>query len=106
MSTDLYENPLITRYASREMARIWSAQNRHSIWRKLWIALADCQRELGLSITPEQIQQMQATADQIDFASADRYERQLRHDVMAHVYAWGDQIPAARPIIHLGAHSC
>ncbi len=106
MTTELYENPLITRYASRDMARIWSAQNRHSIWRKLWIALAECQRELGLSITAEQIRQMQATAEQIDFAAADRHERQLRHDVMAHVYAWGDQIPAARPIIHLGATSC
>lgn len=106
MSTEFYENPLITRYASREMARIWSAQNRHSAWRKLWIALAECQQELGLSITSAQIQQMRATVDQIDFAVADRYERQLRHDVMAHVYAWGDQIPEARPIIHLGATSC
>ncbi|MFM7056104.1 MAG: adenylosuccinate lyase [Planctomycetota bacterium] len=106
MSSELYENPLITRYASRDMARIWSAQNRHSIWRTLWIALADCQRELGLAISTDQIQQMQATREQIDFAAADRYERQLRHDVMAHVYSWGDQIPAARPIIHLGATSC
>jgi adenylosuccinate lyase len=106
MSTEFYENPLITRYASRDMAAIWSARNRHSTWRRLWIALAECQRELGLAITAEQIQQMQATVDQIDFTVADRYERQLRHDVMAHVYAWGDQIPAARPIIHLGATSC
>jgi adenylosuccinate lyase len=106
MSTDLYENPLITRYASRDMARIWSAQNRHSAWRRLWIALAECQQELGLAITSEQIEEMRATVDQIDFAVADRYERQLRHDVMAHVYAWGDQVPVARPIIHLGATSC
>ncbi|MEY3459276.1 MAG: Adenylosuccinate lyase [Planctomycetota bacterium] len=106
MSHDSYENPLITRYASRDMARIWSAQNRHATWRKLWIALAECQHELGLNITPEQLSLMRQTVDQIDFEAAERHERKLRHDVMAHVYTWGDLIPTARPIIHLGATSC
>ncbi|MEY4188370.1 MAG: Adenylosuccinate lyase [Planctomycetota bacterium] len=106
MAHDVYDNPLITRYASREMARIWSAQSKHSTWRRLWIALAECQQELGLAITNPQLQQMRETVDAIDFDVAAGYEKQLRHDVMAHVYAWGDQVPLARPIIHLGATSC
>lgn len=106
MSHDIYENPLITRYASREMATLWSAQTKHSTWRRLWIALAECQQKLGLNITDQQLAEMRATVDTIDFAAADRYERKLRHDVMAHVHAWGDQCPAARPIMHLGATSC
>jgi len=103
---DIYENPLITRYASRDMAGIWSAQTKHSTWRRLWIALAECQQKLGLNITNEQLAEMRASVDNIDFESADRYERKLRHDVMAHVHAWGDQCPTARPIVHLGATSC
>ena len=103
MAHDIYENPLITRYASREMARIWSAQSKHSTWRRLWIALAECQQELGLAITHAQLQQMRDTVEAIDFDAAAAYEKQLRHDVMAHVYTWGDQVPLARPIIHLGA---
>ncbi|MFN8705826.1 MAG: adenylosuccinate lyase, partial [Planctomyces sp.] len=75
-------------------------------WRRLWIALAECQQKLGLQITDEQLAQMRANVDNVDFDAADRYERELRHDVMAHVHAWGDQCPAARPIIHLGATSC
>lgn len=88
------------------MATIWSAQTKHSTWRRLWIALAECQQKLGLQITDEQLAQMRANVDNVDFDAADRYERELRHDVMAHVHAWGDQCPAARPIIHLGATSC
>lgn len=106
MTHDIYENPLITRYASRDMASIWSAQTKHSTWRRLWIALAECQQKLGLNITNEQLAEMRASVDNIDFESADRYERKLRHDVMAHVHAWGDQCPTARPIVHLGATSC
>ena len=106
MSHDIYENPLITRYASREMAGIWSAQKKHSTWRRLWIALAECQQQLGLNISDAQLNEMRATVDAIDFTAAEKYERSLRHDVMAHVHAWGDQCPKARPIIHLGATSC
>ena len=106
MSHDIYENPLITRYASREMATIWSARKKHSTLRRLWIALAECQQKLGLNITDAQLAEMRANIDNIDFDAANRYERELRHDVMAHVHAWGDQVPNARPIVHLGATSC
>lgn len=106
MSHDSYENPLITRYASREMATIWSAQTKHSTWRRLWIALAECQQKLGLNITNEQLAEMRASVDSVDFEAANRYERELRHDVMAHIHAWGEQCPTARPIVHLGATSC
>lgn len=106
MSHDLYQNPLNTRYASKEMSAIWSAQKKHSTWRRLWIALAKSQQELGLHITDEQLAEMRATVDDIDFDAAAKYERDLRHDVMAHVHAWGDQCPAARKDIHLGATSC
>jgi len=88
------------------MAGIWSAQTKHSTWRRLWIALAESQAELGLAIEPAQIQEMQAHVDDVDFEAAAEYEQKLRHDVMAHVHAWGDQCPNARPIIHLGATSC
>lgn len=111
MSHEIYQNPLNTRYASREMSSIWSAQKKHSTWRRLWVALAEAQQELGVdivgrSITDEQLNQMRATVDDIDFDKAAEYEKVRRHDVMAHVEAWGDQCPAARPIIHLGATSC
>ena len=106
MSHDIYQNPLNTRYASGEMSAIWSAQKKHSTWRRLWTALAESQQELGLHITDEQLQEMRATVDDIDFEAAAGYERELRHDVMAHVHAWGDQCPAARKDIHLGATSC
>ncbi|MEO2035940.1 MAG: lyase family protein, partial [Planctomycetaceae bacterium] len=106
MSHDIYQNPLNTRYASREMSAIWSAQKKHSTWRRLWIALAESQQQLGLHITDAQLHEMRASADDIDFEAAARYERDLRHDVMAHVHAWGDQCPAARKDIHLGATSC
>ncbi len=100
-----YVSPLEGRYASREMRELFSAQRKHSIWRRLWLALAHCQKELGLGITDEQLRQMAQHLDDIDFARADQYERKLRHDVMAHIHAFGDAAPAARAIIHLGATS-
>lgn len=103
---NVYDNPLITRYASAEMAKIWSPQHRHATWRRLWLILAEAQHELGLTITDEQLAEMRAHLEDIDFAAAARYERELRHDVMAHVHAYGDQCPTARPILHLGATSC
>jgi adenylosuccinate lyase len=101
-----YDNPLLTRYASAQMSRIWGPRRKFSTWRRLWVALAEAEAELGLPITAEQIEQMRQHVEDIDFAAAERYERRLRHDVMAHVHAFGDVCPAARPIIHLGATSC
>lgn len=101
-----YENPLIARYASPEMSELWSPQRKFSTWRRLWIALAEAESELGLPITSEQIEQLKAHLDDIDFNAAAGYERKLRHDVMAHVHAYGDVCPKARGIIHLGATSC
>ncbi len=106
MPHDVYENPLIARYASRPMAQLWSAQRKFSTWRRLWVALAEAEKQLGLPITDEQIEQLAAGVDHIDFAAAAGYERRLRHDVMAHVHAYGDACPEARGIIHLGATSC
>src|SRR4051795_8284275 len=106
MSHEIYENPLISRYASREMATLWGDQRKFSTWRRLWVALAEAEAELGLSVTAEQIVELRAHTDDINFDAAQQYERKLRHDVMAHVHAYGDQCPAARPIIHLGATSC
>ena len=102
----VYDNPLIARYASDEMSRIWGPERKFRTWRSLWIALAEAEAELGLPITPAQIDELKTHADDVDFAAAERYERKLRHDVMAHVHAYGDVCPAARPIIHLGATSC
>jgi len=101
-----YDNPLVTRYASPQMSRLFSPQKRYGLWRRLWVALAEAEKELGLPITDEQIEQMRRHVDDIDFEAVARYERRLRHDVMAHVHAFGDVCPAARPIIHLGATSC
>lgn len=108
MSTNFsqYDNPLIARYASPAMSELWSPQRKFSTWRRLWVALAEAEAELGLGISPEQIEELQAHVDDIDFAVADRHERRLRHDVMAHVHAYGDVCPLARPVIHLGATSC
>src|SRR3954463_1791182 len=106
MSHEIYENPLISRYASREMATLWGDQRKFSTWRRLWVALAEAEAELGLPVSSEQIAELQAHTDDINFDAAQQYERKLRHDVMAHVHAYGDQCPAARPIIHLGATSC
>ena len=101
-----YENPLLTRYASDAMSAIWSPQRKHSLWRRLWVALAETQQELGLDISDDQLGELRAHVDDIDFDAAGRYERELRHDVMAHVHAYRDQCPAAGGIIHLGATSC
>ena len=101
-----YENPLISRYASVAMSALWSPQRKFSTWRRLWVALAEAEAELGLPIAPAQIAQLKAHVDDIDFQAAAGYERRLRHDVMAHVHAYGDVCPEARPIIHLGATSC
>lgn len=106
MNHDQYQNPLISRYASKELIRLWSPQSIHSTWRKLWVALAEAERELGLEISVEQVAALREAADDIDFERAARYERELRHDVMAHVHAYGDRCPSARGIIHLGATSC
>jgi adenylosuccinate lyase len=102
---ELYENPLIGRYASEAMCRLWSRQRIHSTWRKLWVALAEAERELGLPITQAQIDELAAAVDDIDFELAARYERDLRHDVMAHVYTYRDRCPGAGGILHLGATS-
>ena len=106
MSHDQYQNPLISRYASRELVRLWSPQSIHSTWRRLWVALAEAEQELGLPISAAQVAELRAAVDDIDFARASQHERELRHDVMAHVHAYGDRCPAARGIIHLGATSC
>ena len=106
MAHDRYENPLTGRYASAEMSHLWSAQRKFSTWRQLWIALAESQQQLGLAITNEQLDELRAHVDDIDFAAAATYERKLRHDVMAHVHTFGDACPSARPIIHWGATSC
>src|SRR5690606_6620082 len=91
VNNESYENPLISRYASVEMSRIWSPLVKHSTWRKLWVALAESERELGLDISGEQIEELRSAVDDIDFAAASKYERELRHDVMAHVHAYGDR---------------
>src|ERR1700691_5635219 len=103
---EVYDNPLIARYASRQMARLWSPQEKFSTWRRLWVALAEAQNALGLAISEEQIAALRGQVDAIDFEAAERYERRFRHDVMAHIHALGDVAPVARPIIHLGATSC
>ena len=101
-----YLSPFSTRYASQEMQFLFSAQHKFSQWRRLWIILAESEKALGLPITDAQIEEMRAHTDDIDFDAAAAYEKKLRHDVMAHIHAWGDQCPLARPIIHLGATSC
>jgi adenylosuccinate lyase len=106
MSHERYENPLTQRYASAEMSALWSDQRKFSTWRRLWVMLAEAEAELGLAITREQIDELRANVDNIDFDAANAYERKLRHDVMAHVHAYGDVCPNARGIIHLGATSC
>jgi adenylosuccinate lyase len=113
-SFQFYDNPLVTRYASREMAELWGPRRKFSTWRRLWLALAEAEQELGLCgddgvtprITPAQIEQLRAHVDDIDFARAEAHERRRRHDVMAHIDAYGEVCPDARDIIHLGATSC
>ncbi|KNF08889.1 adenylosuccinate lyase PurB [Gottschalkia purinilytica] len=102
---DTYENPLITRYSSKEMARLFSSDSKFGTWRELWIALAEGEKELGLNITEEQIDEMKLYKDNINYDIASQKEREFRHDVMAHIHAYGVQCPKAMPIIHLGATS-
>jgi adenylosuccinate lyase len=112
-SPAVYENPLVTRYAGQEMAELWGPQRKFSTWRRLWLALAEAEHELGLTtaagtaprITPEQLEALRTHLDDIDLARAEAHERRRRHDVMAHILTYGDAVPEARDIIHLGATS-
>lgn len=106
MSKSIYESPFSSRYASKQMQYIFSPDMKFSTWRRLWIALARAEMELGLPVTQEQISQMEAHITDIDYELAAHEEQKLRHDVMAHIHAYGAQCPAAKPIIHLGATSC
>jgi adenylosuccinate lyase len=109
-----YDNPLITRYAGREMAERWGPLRKVRTWRRLWLALAEAEAELGLTaadgvtprITPALLDQLRATLDDIDLSAAAAHEKRMRHDVMAHIHAWGDRVPGVREVIHLGATSC
>lgn len=103
---DVYENPLCERYASKAMQMIFSQDNKFSTWRKLWISLAENERKLGIDISDEQIAEMKEHISDIDYEKATEYERELRHDVMAHIRTFGDACPKAKGIIHLGATSC
>src|SRR5689334_15129468 len=106
MSHDTYESPLVSRNASPEMLRLFSPRQKFGLWRRLWLELARCERELGLArITPDAIQQMEAQLNNIDFDKAGQWEERLRHDVMAHVHTFEEAAPAAKGIIHLGATS-
>src|SRR3954464_6547019 len=102
---DHYSSPLAERYASKAMLALWSHQTRYGLWRRLWLALAEAERELGVEIPAEAIEQMRQHQDDIDFAAVAVYEKKFRHDVMAHVHAFGDVAPAARKFIHYGATS-
>ncbi len=106
MSTDRYESPLSSRYASDEMQYIFSQDKKFSTWRRLWVALARAEMELGLPVTQEQVDELEAHITDIDYERAAQWERKLRHDVMAHVHTYGELCPKAMPIIHLGATSC
>ncbi len=103
---NIYESPLSKRYASKEMNFIFSENNKFSLWRKLWVALAESEKELGLGISDEQIEEMKSNIQNINYDVAEEKEKEVRHDVMSHVYAFGKQCPKAAPIIHLGATSC
>lgn len=105
-SKDNYVSPFSTRYASKEMQYIFSERFKFTTWRKLWIALAKAEKALGLAITDEQIAEMEQNCENINFEVAQEREREVRHDVMSHIYAFGKQCPKAEPIIHLGATSC
>src|SRR5262249_5171035 len=110
----VHDNPLAHRYASREMAALWSPERKFGTWRRLWLALAEAQSELGLlsddgrtpRIRPEQLAELRAHLDDIDLAKADEHERRLRHDVMAHIHTLAEICPLAKEVIHLGATSC
>lgn len=103
---NLYNSPLNSRYASKEMSYIFSDDMKFTTWRKLWVALAECEKELGLNITDEQINELKSHIDNINYEDAIKREKEVRHDVMSHVYAYGLQCPSAKGIIHLGATSC
>lgn len=106
MRKDVYESPLNSRYASQEMKYIFSPDKKFKTWRRLWVALAEAEMELGLPITPEQVAELKAHVDDINYDVAEAREKEVRHDVMSHVYAYGQQCPEAKGIIHLGATSC
>jgi len=106
MSKTTYESPLASRYASREMLYLFSPDKKFMTWHKLWVALARGEMELGLPITKEQVAELEAHMNEVDYEAAERWEKKLRHDVMAHIHAYGEQCPKAMPIIHLGATSC
>ena len=101
----VWENPLATRYASTEMTKLWSDNHRYRLWRQAWLALAEAEAELGLPISQEQLHELRTHLEPIDFAKAAEYEKQMRHDVFAHLHTFGDACPKARPILHLGATS-
>lgn len=103
---EVYESPLNTRYASREMLELFSPQYKFRTWRRLWIALAEAEKELGLNITDEQIDELKRYKDDINYELAEKIEKETRHDVMSHVHAYGAQCESSKGIIHLGATSC
>ena len=103
---DKYENPLVSRYASKEMSYIWSPEKKFTTWRSLWVYLAEGEKELGLDITEEQIAELKKFQNNVNYDVAEKKEKEVRHDVMSHVYAYGVQCPSAKGIIHLGATSC
>lgn len=103
---DIYNTPLNTRYASKEMSYLFSDEMKFKTWRKLWVALAECEKELGLNINDEQIEELKENVDNVNYEVAEKREKEVRHDVMSHVYAYGVQCPKAKGIIHLGATSC
>ena len=105
-NTTSYESPFCTRYASEEMQHVFSADKKFSTWRRLWVALARAEMELGLPVTQEQVDELEANIDNIDYDVAEAEEKRRRHDVMSHVYAYGQVCPKAAGIIHLGATSC
>lgn len=106
MKKDIYESPLNSRYASREMKYIFSPDKKFKTWRRLWVALAEAEMELGLSVTPEQVAELKEHMEDINYDVAEEQEKKVRHDVMSHVHAYGVQCPSAKGIIHLGATSC
>ena len=106
MEKKIYNSPLSGRYPSQDMNYIWSDDSKYSTWRKLWIALAETEKELGIEITDQQIDEMKAHIFDIDYDVVAAREAECRHDVMSHVYEFGTKCPSAKPIIHLGATSC
>ena len=106
MNNEIYVTPLAGRYPSKEMNKIWSSDSKYSTWRKLWVALAETEKDLGIDITDEQINEMKENVNNIDYDVVAKREKECRHDVMAHVYEFGTKCPKAKPIIHLGATSC